>query len=109
MIDGELKFIHNSFEDINAFAEKDMYSLYAMDEYLLPSVLRKILKTTKRKEIVEVTTTRKDKLIPHFEDESGVFNKQMFEDMKDKATITFALVDFEEKDHLFKINMEEKL
>ena len=51
---------------------------------------------------MELRTKRIEKLAPYFEDETGVFKKEYFADVKDEVMITFALIEFEEKDHLFK-------
>jgi len=42
--------------------------MYDLEQYYLPPVIRKILKTTKLNEIFEVTSRRPDKLEPYFGD-----------------------------------------
>jgi hypothetical protein len=39
---------------------------YDLEEYYLPTVIRKILKTTKPTEVVQVRSNRRDKIIPYF-------------------------------------------
>lgn len=55
--------------------------------YTVPAVVRKVLKITKLTEVMQITTTRKEKLLDHFD--NNVFKKSFFEDFKDKVVITF--------------------
>lgn len=90
-IDGEVKFCHNNFEkiDYSILVPKDddedededgktheepvfpvgEFEKFDLDEYTVPSVVSRILKTTKLREAVQVRTTRKDKLSTHFEED----------------------------------------
>jgi hypothetical protein len=67
-------FEHPRFDDLSEIEVGVDSAKYDMEEYHLPPVIRKILKTTKMNEVFQVRTTRKDKLIPYFTDPSGVFN-----------------------------------
>jgi tetratricopeptide (TPR) repeat protein len=41
---------------------------YDLEEYTLPPVIRKVLKTSKMGEVFEIRTSRKDKIVPAFPD-----------------------------------------
>jgi len=43
----------------------------------VPSLIRKILKTTKLREVVQVRTTRKDKLVNYFDEDALCFKKEL--------------------------------
>jgi hypothetical protein len=81
---------------------------FDLEEYSVPGIIRKILKTTKLREVVEVRTTRKDKLLTHFDD-TPCFKKEWFENLQNECVITFALVGFEQKDFIFKLLVTEKI
>ena len=101
-IDGAVRFCHKNFNDLEAVEDGEEAQKYDLEEYTLPPVVRKILRGTKLNEVVFVKSTRADKLTPQFEDASGVFSKDNLAFQKE-AVITFALVAFESKDHLFKL------
>jgi hypothetical protein len=68
-------FSHPAIEDFNPMNEEDCAKV-DLDLYTIPAVVRKVLKTTKVKEIVEIKCSRKEKLIDHFE--STVFQSKFF-------------------------------
>jgi len=80
VVDGEEKFSHGSFDNLEEFDDSNSQK-YDLEEYKLPSVIRKILKTTKLREVVEVKCSRKNKLVDHLED--SIFKHEYFEDFKD--------------------------
>ena len=47
------------------------------------------------------------KLTDHFDDD--VFKKEWLSSFKDKVVITIVLLDFEQKDYIFKLSVEEKI
>jgi transposase-like protein len=85
-----------------------------MEDFSLPAVIRKILKTTKYSDMVYIKTKRLDKLRDHFDNDdpekAKIFDKAMFEGLeteednpnllKDFFEITFELHAFESKSHL---------
>ena len=88
-IDGEVKFCHENFDQLDysiltevvdgeeevvepEIGENEL-ERFDLDEYSVPGMIRKILKTTKLREVVQVRTTRKDKLSTHFDEEAKSF------------------------------------
>ena len=71
-------------------------------------MIRKIVKLTKQFEVVEVRSKRKEKVMPMFEDISGVFTREHL-DFENEIVITFALTAFEQKDHMFKLPIKDKI
>jgi len=57
--------------------------------------VRKILKTTKTQEVFEVKCTRKEKILPYFEDPNGVFKRELLENFQRDVKFTINLVAFE--------------
>jgi len=112
-IDGEVKFIHDNFDklDYSSLQEKDdddeeeerkevvfpenELERFDFDEYTVPSVISKILKTTKLKEVVQVRTTRKDKLSSHFDEMTKCFKIDLLTSFTEEIIITFALIGFQ--------------
>jgi len=78
-----------------------------LEEYQVPAVIRKLLKKAKLYEMIQVDCSRKDKLTDHFSSEA--FKREWFDQMKETARITFCLVNFEQKDYLFKLPIAEKI
>lgn len=64
-----------------------------MEIYTIPAIVRKVLKTTKLNEVVEIKSTKKDKLTDHFDD--SVFKKEWLLNFEKEVIITIALVYFE--------------
>ena len=89
VVDGVIKYCHPHFDDLNALEPGD-YTKYDLEEYTVPALIRKVLKTTKQMEVVELRTTRREKCIPHFHDEA--FNKEHFPEGCKDIVITFALI-----------------
>ena len=126
-VDGELKFTHNNFDQLDytvlrkirneedeevdeeepIFPENE-FERYDLEEYTVPSIIRKILKTTKLREVVQVRTTRKDKFVNYFDEDSKCFNKEILTSFEKELVITFALVGFQQKDYIFKLLIHEK-
>lgn len=80
-----------------------------MEQYYLPPVLRKVLKTSKMEEMFEVRSSRRDKIIPHFDDPNGIFSKQVLESFEKEVTFKIYLIAFQQKDYLFKLPIVEKV
>ena len=125
-IDGEVRFAHEKFEKLDyaplqeeaeegeerkeeeAVPENEVEK-FDFDEYAIPSVVSRILKTTKLKEVVQVRTTRKDKLDSHFDEETKCFKKELLTSFQKECVITFALIGFQQKDYIFKLPIAEKV
>ncbi len=75
----------------------------------MPPVIRKVLKTTKTQEVFEVKCSRKEKIVPYFDDPNGVFKRELLENFEKDVTFTINLIAFEQKDFLFKLLISEKL
>lgn len=81
---------------------------YDLEHYQLPAVVRRILKQQKLNDVVLITTTNKHKLFDHLEDEHGVFiHEKLLFNKEVKITVKLLLI--EQKPHLFKIFIEEKV
>ena len=77
-VDGIVKFSHDNFDDlINVYGD-NLSQEFDLELYTIPAAIRKVLKVTKLREIVEIRCKRKDKLIDHF-DENSIFKKEYFE------------------------------
>lgn len=76
-IDGQRVFEHPRFDNMDELEVGVDVHKYDLEEYYLPPVMRKILKTTKMNEIVHIRSTRRDKIIPYFEDPNGIFKKDL--------------------------------
>lgn len=121
VIDGETVFAHKEPLSVELKQSADeerkqlelnneYYAFYDLEDYTLPALIRKLLKTTKKHEIRSVRCTRKDKLTDHLDDPNGVFTLERLDKMQQEAIITFALVDYEEKEYPFKVsNFKVKL
>lgn len=75
----------------------------------MPPVISKVLKTTKTQEVFEVKCSRKEKIVPYFDDPNGVFKRELLENFEKDVTFTINLIAFEQKDFLFKLLISEKL
>lgn len=116
VVDGETKFCHeNPLDEVGEPCNPVHQAAYDMEEYRIPSVVRKILKTTKMYEIVEVKCKNKAKLVDHLPDTfdekkgGGVFKHEWFEEFKDEVIITFSIINHEQKEYLFKVPIKEKI
>jgi hypothetical protein len=108
-VDGATVFEHPRFTELDQLEVGKDAVLYDLEQYFLPPVVRKLLKTTKLNEIFEVTSTRCDKLETYFEDPNKVFRPGVLSFFMRNVKITVNLVAFEQKDFLFKLLIEEKL
>lgn len=61
-IAGQVVFSHPDLDELNPASESDCARI-DLDLYTVPAVIRKVLKTTKVKEQVQVKCSRKDKMI----------------------------------------------
>ena len=59
----------------------------------MPACLRKCLKTTKKKEVMQIDCKNIKKLTDHFDDD--VFRKEWLSNFQDKVVLTIELLDFE--------------
>ena len=57
----------------------EFYATYNLEDYTIPAVIRKLLKTTKRFQVRTVRCSRKDKLTDHLDDINGVFSLEKLE------------------------------
>ena len=87
----------------------DELERFDLEDFTVPGIIRKILKTTKLREVVQVRTTRKDKLSTHFEEDNKCFRKELLLSFEKECVITFALIGFEQKDFIFKLPISEKV
>ena len=90
-VDGEVKedmFKIGKIEEFNTEVVAGDCLVYDLEEYQVPGVVRKMLKITKPYEIVQITCTRKDKLIDHLPDAHGIFKHEHFENFEDSVVIT---------------------
>lgn len=83
-IDGVLVFCHKdplttSLPDEETKTGSEYFASYDIEDYTIPAVIRKLLKTTKRHQVRSVRCKRKDKLIEHLDDPNGVFTLARFE------------------------------
>lgn len=87
-----MKFQHGDFYNLEDTNEGN-FKRYDLEQYYVPAVIRKCLKTTKKKEIMQVECKNIAKLTDHFDDD--VFKKEWLSSFKDKVVITIVLLDFE--------------
>jgi hypothetical protein len=89
-IDGRNVFCHkdplstdlSSIEEFKEGQKANEYlACYDLEDYTIPALVRKLLKTTKRTQIRSVRCKRKDKLTDHLDDPNGVFTLERFEQM----------------------------
>ena len=85
---------------------------YDLEEYFLPPMVRKILKTTKPAEVFQVRCSSRAKLnkvVPYFDDPQGIFTKEILSSFEKDVVYTICLVAFEQKDYVFKVPIADKL
>lgn len=109
-IDGKQVFCHQDPLGIELTEEakglsNEFYACYDLEEYTLPAVIRKLLKTTKRHQIRTVRCRRLEKLSDHLDDPNGVFTLARMQSVQDECIITYSLVDFEQKEYPFKVSV----
>lgn len=107
-VDGVKVYEHMRFDDLTEIEVGVDSAQYDLEEYRLPPIIRKILKTTKLTEVFQVRTKRIDKLKSYFKDPNGVFDADVLSKFKDEVVFTVNLVAFEQKDYLFKLLIHEK-
>ena len=56
---------------------------------------------------MQIECSNLKKLTDHFDDD--IFKLEWLKNFKDKVRITIILLDFEQKDYLFKLSVEEKI
>lgn len=56
---------------------------------------------------MQIISSNLSKLTDHFDDE--IFKHEWLSSFKENVVITIALLDFEQKDFLFKLSIEEKI
>ena len=89
-VDGEEKFCHSQFESMDAGDEE--CATFDLEEYTVPGVIRKIIKTAKQFEIIQVRCRRRDKLIDHIDD--SIFRHEWLGNFKEEVVITFSWVNY---------------
>lgn len=52
---------------------------YDLEEYYLPPVLRRVLKTSKQGEVFQIRSSRREKVLPAFSDPAGIFSREVLE------------------------------
>lgn len=82
---------------------------YDLEEFEMPAVLRRVLKQTKLNEVVLIESKKLVKLVDHLTDKHQVFTHSKLKDFKDKVTIKVKLLEIEQKPHLFKVVINEKV
>lgn len=83
--------------------------LYDLEEFEMPSVVKRVLKQTKLNELVQIDSTKSIKLLDHLPDKHQVFVHSKLSQFKDKVTILVKLVEILQKPHLFKVVINEKV
>ena len=111
------KFSEEEKEEVLCDTEKPVE--YELDGYMLPPLLRNIMKTFKLNEKVEVHTILKDEIIPEFEDEkNNLFKTEWFDKVGeiDEATgnqrwiiFTIELIAFETPEAMHGLFMKDKI
>lgn len=106
-------------EEEIVLALSDEPLVYALDEYMIPKLLRNIMKTLKVKEQIEIHTMLKDELIPEFEDEKyGMFKAEWYDKIGevDEKTgrqrwiiIGLEMVDFDTPEAMHGLYLVEKM
>jgi len=69
--------------------------VWDLESYQVPGVIRKMLKTTKPYEILQIKCKRKDKMIDHLPDAHGIFKHEYFEDFKEEVVFTLQMLQIE--------------
>jgi hypothetical protein len=111
-VDGALKYEHPNFERLQEIEVGPEAAKYDLEDYFLPPVLRRIIKTSKPLEVFQVRCTSKArlaKIVPYFDDPQGIFTKANLGSFEKEVVFTICLVAFEQKDYVFKIPIAEKL
>lgn len=76
----------------------------------MPAALRRVMKQTKLNEIVQIESTKVNKILDNLPDIHNVFNShEKMVQFKDKITIIAKLIEIVQKPHLFKVVIIEKV
>jgi tetratricopeptide (TPR) repeat protein len=112
-VDGQVVFEHPRMDDLSQLEPGVDCQKYDLEEYFLPPVIRKVLKTTKLTETFQVRCLKSahSKVVPYFQckEAPAIFNKQLLEGYEKEVVYTVCLVAMEQKDYLFKLPIAEKL
>ena len=79
-VDGEVRY-----EDPRLFGDLSELEVgvdchkYDLEEYYLPPVLRRVLKTSKQGEVFQIRSSRREKVLPAFSDPAGIFTREVLE------------------------------
>lgn len=106
-VDGVEKFAHKDMLECDIINDPESCARFDLEEYTVPSVIRKILKTTKLFEVVQVRCRNIFKLTDHLDD--GLFKHDLFMGFKEEVVLTFQLLNIEQKEYLFKLKAAEKI
>jgi hypothetical protein len=118
-IDSEKQYDYYESENIKAMTKEDgeeylkkiddeLYSM-RLDEYVLPSLMIKIIKSMKKNGVVEVTTKRLDKLQSNFANEQIGFDQYTLFKEGDDIKFRISLVDCNHPGYFYKKTVKEKL
>lgn len=83
--------------------------VWDLEEFQVPGVIRKMLKTTKPYEIVQIKCKRKDKMLDHLPDAHGIFKHEYFENFNDVVVFTLQMLQIEQKEYIFKLPIAQKI
>jgi hypothetical protein len=75
-----------------------------LDEYELPSLVIKVIKSMKKSGVVEIVTTRMDKWQSNFPNEAIGLDQFAFKE-GDKVTVRLSLLDSKHPDYFYKMNV----
>ena len=64
---------------------------------------------SKLEDVVEIKSKNKNKLLDHMRDTQGIFDKEKMAKFQDEIKITFKLLGIEQKSHVFKVEIAEKV
>jgi hypothetical protein len=83
---------------------------YDMEDYFMPAVLRRVLKLSKMNEKTQINSSLKYKLLDHISDtKNNIFVIENMKDFKNEIKITFMLLEIEQKEHILKVEIKERL
>ena len=89
-------------------AQEDLVRL-ALDSYELPSLVIKVIKAMKKSGVVEVTTTRMDKIRTNFANEAIGLDQYACCSDGDKVTFRITLLDSKHPTYFYKMQVADKL
>lgn len=88
------------------YADSTLYS-YRLDDYQLPSLIQKVVKSMKKNEVCEIITTKIDKLLTNFSSE--VLDQYKAFKEGDKVSFFIGLVHCDDKAYFYKLSVADKL